>query len=109
MDIIMKASPKNNFDHSTNQYQEIFEGQAKKIDCVHEIVFNINASIYSSTENPGQDECKGIYTRNYHIPVKDNTDTNEFIRIFFAFLEKCLSQSAEHSYLNTPDGKQNNE
>lgn len=98
----------DNIDHS-QQYQRLFEGQCKKIQCAHEIIFNISARVISEDENGNDSECKEILTKNYHIPVKDKAEYKQFIDAFFQYLENCLSQSAKHAYDNTPTVSDNNE
>lgn len=87
---------------STHQYQPLFEGQQKKIQCTHEIVFNITARVMSQDEEGRDTECKEILTKNYHIPVKEKTEYAEFMDAFFKYLEQCLSETAKHAYNNTP-------
>lgn len=94
---------------SKSQYDSLFEGQNKKIQCAHEIVFNISARVLSEDENGNDNECKEILTRNYHIPVKDKAEYKQFIDAFFQYLENCLSQSAKHAYENTPTTDNKNE
>ena len=91
------------------QYSSLFEGQQKKIECAHEIIFNITARVMSEDENGNDSECKEILTKNYHIPVKEKAEYKQFIDAFFRFLENCMAQSAKHAYDNTPTVDNNNE
>lgn len=89
------------FDNNT-QYQSIFEGQQKKIQCAHEIIFNITARVMSEDDNGNDKECTEILTKNYHIPVKEKAEYKQFIDAFFKHLEGCMIQSAKHAYNSTP-------
>lgn len=96
----MDTAPSGHIDY--RQYQDLFEGQSKKIDCSHELVFNVSANLYKSSEELPQDICENILIKNYHIPVKEDANTKAFMDAFFNFLENCLASSAKHAYENTP-------
>lgn len=95
-------SPKNKTEHA-EQYDPLFQDKKKRIECKHEIIFNITARVMEEDET-GQDiSCREILTRNYHIPVKEKTDYQEFLHIFLSFFEKCLASSAKEAYEKTPE------
>lgn len=88
-----------------NQYQEIFEGHQKKIDCPYELVFNITAHMMKQNDEGEDMSCEQVCGKNYHIPVKEGADPKIFMDTFFQFLENCLSQSAKTAYESTNESK----
>lgn len=89
--------------------QMISEDTAKLIDCRHEIVINVIASVYEQDDEGNTVGIKEIEKRNYHIPVPPTKDHNEYTKGFFGFLEECMSNSSIKSDEEIPDlGEPNN-
>lgn len=68
---------------------------AKLIECRHEIIISVMASVLEEDEMGNTVGAKEVSKQNYHIPVPSNQDYNEYLKGFFDFLEGCLSSSAE--------------
>jgi len=94
-------------DNSELQYKEIFEGHQKKIDCTHELIFNITANILKQNDDGIDISSEGLCAKNYHIPIKDGMDYKPFLDAFFLFLENCLANSAEHAFEKSNNGINN--
>jgi|688.fasta_scaffold00360_76 phenylpyruvate tautomerase PptA (4-oxalocrotonate tautomerase family) len=89
--------------------QIISEDTTKLIDCRHEIVINVIASIYEQDDEGKTVGIKEVAKNNYHIPVPPTKDYNEYIKGFFGFLEECMSNSSIKADETTPDsGEKNN-
>ncbi len=68
---------------------------SKLIDCRHEIVIGLTATIYEQDETGNTSGAKEICQKNYHIPVPANKDYHEYLSGFFGFLENCMATSVE--------------
>jgi hypothetical protein len=98
--------PPNNqeqVDDIDHRYSSLLEGNAKKISCTHEIIFNITASVMKEDEEGNDVGYEQISTKYYHIPVKEGADYKQFMNSFFSFLEKSLASSAKHAYESSPN------
>ena len=82
-------------------YSSLLDGNAKKIKCSHEIVFNISASVMQEDKDGKDIGCEELMIKYYHIPVKEGEDYKQFLNAFFGFLEKCLASSAKNAYETT--------
>jgi len=104
IDNIKEDNDKNfaNFDMSY-QYSDIFEGKQKKIDCTYELIFNITAHLMKQNDNGEDMSAEQVCAKNYHIPVKEGSDTKIFMDTFFKFLENCLANSAKNAYENSKE------
>jgi len=71
-----------------NDYE--FEDKKKLIQCSHEIVFSINASVLMENEKGELTGTREICTKNYHIPVPIDKDYEIFMKTFFDYIENCL-------------------
>lgn len=83
---------------------DLSTGKKKLLMCRHEIVFNINAHVMEEDEQGNTVATKAICTKNYHIPVPADKDYDIYMKSFFEYLEKCLSQSAQHSTKENNNG-----
>lgn len=94
----MKPKDAGNIEDISTRYSSLLDGNAKKISCPYEIIFNITASVMNEDSEGNDIGCQEMMVKNYHIPVKEGADHNQFIEAFFGFLEKCLASSAKHAY-----------
>lgn len=79
------------------------ETPKKLIDCSHEIVFTIRASVLEENEKGETIGCKEVCQKDYHIPVPPKKDYNTYMETFFKYLENCITYSAKNSANNTED------
>lgn len=110
---IIESIEKIHQQHSGNTTESlaqiIAEDTTKLIDCRHEIVINVIASIHEQDDEGKTVGIKEVTKNNYHIPVPPTKDYNEYTKGFFDFLEKCMSYSSSQTDETTPDsGEQNN-
>jgi len=73
----------------------IAKENTKLIDCKHEIVINVVASIFEEDDTGNIAGAKEICKKNYHIPVPSNKKYEEYLHGFFNFLENCMSSSID--------------
>ena len=72
----------------------IDEDGAKLIDCRHEIVIAVLATVMEQDDEGNVVGTKAIAKKNYHIPVPSNVNHEDYLDGFFNFLENCMSKSA---------------
>jgi hypothetical protein len=81
-----------------------FNDQPQKLlDCPHEIIFSVNATVMSQNEKGEHVGTKQICTKNYHIPVPIGKDYDTFMQIFFNHIEKSLESSYQQTELEIGD------
>ena len=78
-----------------NEYQ--FDNNKKLIQCSHEIIFSINASVLMENEKGELIDTKEVCSKNFHIPVPINKDYQIFMKTFFDHIENCLTTSTQES------------
>ena len=78
-----------------DEYQ--FENNKKLIQCSHEIVFSVNASVLMENEKGELTDTKEVCSKNFHIPVPINKDYQIFMKTFFDHIENCLITSTQES------------
>lgn len=78
-----------------NEYD--FENNKKLIQCPHEIVFSVNASVLMENEKGELTDTREVCSKNFHIPVPIDKDYEVFMKTFFDYIENCLVNSAQES------------
>jgi hypothetical protein len=73
----------------------ISKDNTKLIECKHEIVISVVASIFEEDDTGNLIGAKEISKKNYHIPVPSNKRYEDYLHGFFNFLENCMSSSLE--------------
>jgi hypothetical protein len=80
--------------HDLSDY--ISKDNVKLIECKHEIVISVIASVFEENETGETIGAKEIAKKNYHIPVPSNKNYQEYLSGFFNFLENCMTSSAQN-------------
>jgi len=84
--------------HSSNMgnmgYDTLLESTEKLISCRHEIIFDITANVLEENDLGEPVGTKEICVKKYHIPVPSNKDYNEYMQVFFSYLEKNITNAA---------------
>ena len=75
-------------------YDTLLESTEKLISCRHEIVFDITANVLEENDVGETVGTKEICVKKYHIPVPSNKDYNEYMKAFFSYLEKQMTDAA---------------
>jgi hypothetical protein len=60
----------------------------------------MTANIMENIEGSEFPEHRNVYANNYFIPVPSGNDHNEYVKIFFNYLENCMLTSAEKAEVN---------
>lgn len=79
------------------------ERPKKLIECPHEIIFDVKATVLEENEKGEIVGCKEICRKDYHIPVPPTADYNYYMESFFQYLENCITSSAKHAANKTED------
>lgn len=79
----------------------------KLIDCAHEIVFSINANVLMQNEKGEHVGTREICVKNYHIPVPIDKDYNNYMSVFFEYLEKKIIESIADTNKTAKDKEDN--
>jgi hypothetical protein len=66
------------------------ESLEKAIVCPHEIIFTINANVLTENEKGELTSTKEICVKNYHIPVPIDKNYQEYMHIFFKYIEEQI-------------------
>lgn len=91
------------YDDTSFTTREDLPGKTTKLmDCPHEIVFKITASVLEEDKEGQLVSSKEVCTKDYHIPVPIDKDYKEYMKIFFNFLENGLASSADKIYNQEP-------
>lgn len=79
-----------------NQDYEL-DSNKKLIQCSHEIVFSINASVLMENEKGELTGTREVCSKNFHIPVPIDKDYEVFMKTFFDYIENCLINGIQES------------
>lgn len=91
-----------------SEYDYIEQPLEKLIDCPHEIVFSITANVLSQNEKGELIDTKEILEQNYHIPVPIDKDYQNYMAVFFKYLEDKMIDAINHSNINSKEKKEEN-
>jgi hypothetical protein len=75
-------------------YDRLLDSPEKLISCRHEIIFDIIANVLEENDLGETVGTKEICVKKYHIPVPSNKDYNEYMQVFFSYLEKNITNAA---------------
>lgn len=78
-----------------NLSEELLKDNKKLIECKHEIIIAVTASIFEENDEGNTIGAKEICKKNYHIPVPSDRDYQDYLSGFFNFLEQCMSSSVD--------------
>jgi hypothetical protein len=90
----LEAIRKQYGDQRSELSDLINEDGAKLIDCRHEIVISVLATVMEQDDEGNFVGTKTVAKKNYHIPVPSNINHEDYLDGFFNFLENCMSTSA---------------
>ena len=79
------------------QYDELDTSPKKITDAAHEVVFSVECSIFEQNEKRENTNLKKLYKRNFHMPVPETSDANEYMEKFLQHFQQSLINAAKET------------
>ena len=91
-----------NKDHNIDlsDYSYIFKDMyetKKQTDAKQEIFISITANILEHEENSPLPQSKAICNNNYYIPVPSGNNHENYLKLFFDYIENCMGLAASNA------------
>lgn len=99
LDLLKKRIAELNEEHKVDlsEYKYIFDDPnrvKKQTEFPHEIHISLTANILKNVDGAEFPESESVCVNNYYIPVPSGNDYQEYVKVFFDYIENCMNSSA---------------